>query len=366
VTDDHLSLDELAELDEGLLAPERISAIRAHLHGCEDCRARAEAITSTRAMLADLPAVTMPEDIKARLDQALAQEAASHAEPAAGDGESDEPDAVEPAAPDPVARSANVTPDLATVLRPRFARPTMAASAAAAALVLALGAIVVGHHRHHTPTTTTAGPATGFAPTAPAATSGIAHGSAQPKNFVQTSTEQDYTPASLLSTVPGLIASSVQDSVALPAPAATGRTATGTGGAGAGAPSNGSGAATSPRKQRADKKSLPPASTKATASVPSVATAESLDQQPVPAVMQPLYHSRQRLLACASTLSTVPDAVPLAIDFGRWTNGRFHKSPVAIFIFRDIDPSVVDVIVTGPRCDGNSVRTFVKVPTTAK
>ena len=44
--DTHLTLDELAELDEGLLAPERELEVRSHLDGCAECRARADAIAA--------------------------------------------------------------------------------------------------------------------------------------------------------------------------------------------------------------------------------------------------------------------------------------------------------------------------------
>jgi hypothetical protein len=373
VTDDHLSLDEIAELDEGLLPLERISAIRAHLHGCEQCRSRADAITSTRSMLANLPAVTMPDDVKARLDRVIAEEAGRTAEEAgssaeqAGSSDKDESDEDEPAEPaavliDHTARSADVTPRLATVIRPRFGRPTMASSAAAAAIVLAFGAIIFAHY-HHNGGSNNSG--AGLAQSA-AAPSGVtaATGSAQPKNFVQTSTGQDYTPASLISTVPGLIASTTENSPTVPNPAAPPTPASSdsaaAGGAGTSSGTAGSaagGTTTAGAKHSATK------SGKRTTSAPLAAAApETLVAQPVPQSLQPLYHSRQKLLRCAAFLSGVPDAVPLAIDFGRWTNGTFHNAPSAIFIFRDTDPSVVDVYVTGPKCDDNSLRTFVKVP----
>jgi hypothetical protein len=378
VTDDHLSLDELAELDEGLLPPERISAIRAHLHGCEECGARAKAITSTRSMLADLPAVTMPADVVARLGRAIAEEAGQTGEEAGQTGEEAGHTAeeagqtaetaaivappIDPAPINPGARSADVTPHLATVVRPRFGRPTMAASAAAAAVVLAFGAIIYAHYHHN------GGAPVGGAQNA-GAPSGVsaAAGRAQPKNFVETSTGENYTPANLSTLIPGLIATSTTAGN-VPAPAQAPSTgagpAAGSGSGVAGGQGSSSGGTASGSKhgaaQSGKKTALSPlaAATPLRAPVP-----QRLVTQPVPASLQSLYHSRQKLLHCAAFLGRARDAVPLAIDFGRWTNGSLHDAPSVVFVFRDPDPSVVDVYVTGPSCDDGTVRTYVKVPT---
>jgi hypothetical protein len=72
VSDDHSSFDELADLDEGLLAPSRADEVRAHLVGCADCRARHQALRDVHDELAVLPPETMPPAVTQRLDRALA------------------------------------------------------------------------------------------------------------------------------------------------------------------------------------------------------------------------------------------------------------------------------------------------------
>lgn len=289
MSDDHPSLDELAELDEGLLPPDRASDLRAHVDACAQCRAGADGITTTRMRLAALPPVTMPADVAARLDRAMAE-----------------------ASP----QTATVVPNIAAMRQRRFGRPTMAASAAAAAIVLAFGAIVVAHLMGTTTAHSTedAGSAAGGAALAPAAIV-----PPQPQNYVQTSTGLNYTPSRLISDVPGLI------------------------------PGN----------------RFPAATTSGTFGAPQAqpSGAESLTKQPVPASLRPLYNSRAKLLRCAAYLSQIPNAVPLAVDFGRWTNATYQKAPSVILIMRDSDPRVVDVYVTGPTCFGvGAVRTYVKVP----
>jgi hypothetical protein len=69
------------------------------------------------------------------------------------------------------------------------------------------------------------------------------------------------------------------------------------------------------------------------------------------------------LLQCAAYVSGQQNAVPLAVDFGRWTNGSYHRAPSIVLVFRDNDPATVSVFVYGPKCDGNSLRTFSQVPT---
>jgi len=71
---DHLSLDALAELQEGIA--ENADALRRHLDGCATCRKRAGQLRASRALLSTLPADPMPADVAARIDAALAAEAA--------------------------------------------------------------------------------------------------------------------------------------------------------------------------------------------------------------------------------------------------------------------------------------------------
>lgn len=295
MSDEHLSLDELAELDEGLPDPERTRAARAHLDGCAQCRAGAEAIASTRAALAALPPEPMPDDVKARLDRALA----GAAPPSAG---------------------STVVPSLDTHRKRKFGRPSLPASAAASVILLAFAAIVVAAIMHGGGATSSGGASEASGSTLPNSTAAPA----QPQNYTQTSTGQTYTPSKLLADVPGLVA----------------------GLSSAGFSANGSEA---------------PASVGTPSAAPSP-QAHALDNQPVPVALRPLYDSRAKLLACAAFLTGNPNAVPLTVDFGRWTNGTLKRVPSAVFVMRDPNPDVVDVYVTAPACNGGSLRTYVKVP----
>jgi hypothetical protein len=295
VSDEHLSLDELAELDEGLLDPERARAARAHLDTCAQCRAAAEAITSTRTALAAMPAAPMPDDVKARLDRALANAATP---------------------------PSTVVPNLEEHRKRRFGRPSLPASAAASVILLAFAAIVVAAVMHGGGATSSGG-----ASESAAAPSGLPNSTAapvQPQNYTRTSTDQTYTPSRLLADVPGLVA---------------------------GLPSGGF---------SADENSTPTSSAVVTPG--ASAPAHTLESGPVPAALRPLYNSRTKLLACAAFLTGIKNAVPLTVDFGRWTNATLKGTPAAVFVMRDPSPSVVDVYVTGPACDGGSLRTYVKIP----
>jgi hypothetical protein len=291
VNDEHLSLDELAELDEDLLTPERAEAARAHLAGCARCRADADAITSTRTALTALPDEPMPDAVKARIDAALADAAAG---------------------------TRTVTP-VATVHRRRFSMPTMAASAAAAAIVLAFGAVIVGHAMRNNTSEESAG----------ATASGPNIAVQQPKDYVKTTTGTTYTPSQLVADVPALVSGERVPAAPLATPS---------GAQGSAAPTSSNTANGGESHTFSSAKSVPPA-------------------------LLPLYSSRAKLLACAAYLTGQANAVPLAIDFGRWTNGTYRNAPSAVFVFRASNPDVVDVYVTDPSCSGTgAVRTYVEVP----
>jgi hypothetical protein len=291
VSDEHLPLDELAELDEGLLDPERANAARAHLDTCAQCRAGAEAIASTRATLAAMPDEPMPEDVKARLDRALAD-----------------------AAP-----AATIVPSLDDHRRRRFGRPSLPASAAASVIVLAFAAIVVAAIMHGGGSTSSGGASEA---SGTFGASGSTVQPAQPHNYTRTSTGLTYTPSKLLADVPGLVAG-------LPGEA--------------------------PRAAPAE-----PNTAVSPSSAPSTFT---LENHAVPVAMRPLFDSRAKLLACAAYLTGIPHAVPLTVDFGRWTNGAYKGAPSAVLVMRDSNPDVVDVYVTGPTCSGTgAIRTYIKVP----
>jgi hypothetical protein len=67
----HLGLDRLAELEEGLLAPDEEAAAQAHVRDCADCGARQAQLSGTRRLLSTLPAEPMPSEVSARIDAAL-------------------------------------------------------------------------------------------------------------------------------------------------------------------------------------------------------------------------------------------------------------------------------------------------------
>jgi hypothetical protein len=299
VSDDHISFDELAELDEGLLSPERAAEVQQHLSGCAECRERLEAIGSTKQTLGSLPPEPMPAAVKARLDRALADASSASA------GE--------------------VVPDLSAHReRRRWGRPTLAGSVAAAVILAAFVAIIVGHLGNATSSGGGASTDAGALGSAglPAVT--------QPKNYTRTSSGLTYTPNNLLTYIPGLVA----------------------------------GAEFGPDTQSA--------ASPQSSSVPAPAASRSggsdnrvLDKQNVPAALRPLFESRARILHCAAVLTGNPHAVPIAVDFGYWTNGQYTKAPSAIFVMTDPNPKKVDVWVTDPTCSGTAasqVRTYNQVP----
>jgi hypothetical protein len=117
---DHLSLDALAELEEGIA--EDADALRRHLDNCPTCTQRAGQLHASRALLSALPPDPMPADVAARIDAALA---------------------AEPAPATTFASGGNIVPLRGR--RPWWHGPNLAAAAAGIA-VLALGtALAVGH-----------------------------------------------------------------------------------------------------------------------------------------------------------------------------------------------------------------------------
>lgn len=71
---DHISIDELADADAGLLDDGRRAAVEEHLAGCAGCRAQVESLHQVTARLAAEPVPDMPTDVFARLDAVLRQE----------------------------------------------------------------------------------------------------------------------------------------------------------------------------------------------------------------------------------------------------------------------------------------------------
>jgi anti-sigma factor RsiW len=177
VSDGHVSHDELAELDEGVLAPARATEVEGHLLGCPECRARAASVRSVREQLAAVGSTSMPPDVADRVHVALAA-----------------------AADDPApAGASEVAPDGGTVVphqarRPRrWSSPTFAAAAASFIVIAAIAAIVVGHSRHHNDSTATSAAGAGSAPSPFVQTAAPS----APAQITIRTTDRLYTPANL-------------------------------------------------------------------------------------------------------------------------------------------------------------------------
>ena len=174
----HLDLDDLAELEEGLTVPEAAAVARAHVDGCDQCRALVSRLRTTRALLSALPPEPMPADVAARTQAAIARE----------DG-----------------LPAGTIVPLAGRRRP-WNNPAIAGGAAAAAVVVLVAAIVAGTlvHRggkHHTDTSSLAGGGSAFSGSRPASTK-------------EWSTGTNYTAATIGALVPKLITGTPPSSVA--------------------------------------------------------------------------------------------------------------------------------------------------------
>ncbi|NHC47385.1 hypothetical protein [Motilibacter aurantiacus] len=134
----HLGLNDLADLDAGLLEAEQAAYASSHLAGCATCRQRQEQLAAVDTGLHALGAeVEMPPGVAARLDAALAAEAAG---PLAGE---------EPAAVPLQARGRHRAAGRTGTARPGRPRPSRqrvgalaAAAGVAAVAVLALGTVL--------------------------------------------------------------------------------------------------------------------------------------------------------------------------------------------------------------------------------
>jgi anti-sigma factor RsiW len=72
----HLSIDELADVAEGLLDPERATAAESHIARCPECRAKSDALRQVTATLRAEPAAPMPEGVARRLNEVIVAEIA--------------------------------------------------------------------------------------------------------------------------------------------------------------------------------------------------------------------------------------------------------------------------------------------------
>jgi hypothetical protein len=75
----HIRADKLAGYQAGDLGARESARVRAHLDGCARCRAAADDLAAVSTVLASVPAPPMPADVTARIEAALAAEAASRA-----------------------------------------------------------------------------------------------------------------------------------------------------------------------------------------------------------------------------------------------------------------------------------------------
>ena len=79
----HPDVDQLADLQEQLLAPAEASAVLAHLAGCADCAETFSALAELAGLLGAQPQPPMPPEVAARIEAALAAETPGPAPPAA-------------------------------------------------------------------------------------------------------------------------------------------------------------------------------------------------------------------------------------------------------------------------------------------
>lgn len=71
---EHISIDELADADSGLLDPGRSAVVEDHLAHCAGCRGQAAALGQVSARLGAEPDPVMPASVLARLEAALRRE----------------------------------------------------------------------------------------------------------------------------------------------------------------------------------------------------------------------------------------------------------------------------------------------------
>lgn len=336
--DTHLTLDELAELDEGLLAPERELEVRNHLDGCAPCRAQADAIAATRGALAGVGPAEMPGEVAARIDQALADAAG-----ATGTG---------PAAFDPSA-AGTVVPDLTEVRNPRRL-PSAPTAAAASIAVLAVVAIVIGVH-HKSSDTTNAGTSAAAGSTAESPLV-LVPPSSDSSTFDVQSSNRLYSPTTLGQSVGALVRQGTQTGLnTAPEPAANPTEGVTSAGRRSGSPGSGGGtrsysagstaAGTAPRHK-------PEGGKQDTTSTNAAAPTDGTPLQALPPALQP-YRSPNVIRACAAFITTTNGATPIVADLARWTDpaaGK-HNIPAVIMVFPDAhSASKYDVYVVEPPC----------------
>jgi hypothetical protein len=68
----HVDLDQVADLDGGVLSPEQERAVRGHLETCDECSQLLERVREVHDLLTAEPIPPMPAAVAARLDESLA------------------------------------------------------------------------------------------------------------------------------------------------------------------------------------------------------------------------------------------------------------------------------------------------------
>src|ERR1700730_7794952 len=111
----HIDAETLARFRQGDLSPRQNARIRAHLAGCERCRDLNEDLAGVTTMLASAQPPPIPEHLTARIQTALATEAARRVALTAGAA------AGNPAAGDPLA--GNTVTDAAGIGGPEAPGP---------------------------------------------------------------------------------------------------------------------------------------------------------------------------------------------------------------------------------------------------
>jgi anti-sigma factor RsiW len=189
---DHVDLDALADMEEGLPGTQDAAAIRGHLDGCPLCRDRLSRLRTTRALLSTLPPEPMPPEVTERLDAALARAASE---------------------------SRGTIVPMARRARP-WNSPAIAGAAAAAAVVVLVGALVAGNVIHR-------GGSGSSKSSAPASSGAAAGGSTQSQvaGIKVWATGSNYTAATIATLAPRLVLGTPPPSLPEPSSGASTKTA---------------------------------------------------------------------------------------------------------------------------------------------
>jgi hypothetical protein len=204
----HVGAKTLARYRQGDLSQRRSSRIGAHLARCARCRARSEDLAGVTALLASVHPPPMPEHLTARIQAALATEAATRVTPSAEKAPAGEKAAAAASAgtagTGPAANGRRPRPEVPghrRRTRPDRPFPAIALRAlTAAAVVVLLGGGIYGLTRlGASSTSSSAGSAAGPAVPAPASQSA-------PRGITAIRSGTDYTPGNLGSQVAAQLA----------------------------------------------------------------------------------------------------------------------------------------------------------------